>query len=126
MEPVSTSVNQSQQVSTSFDRLALAKNWLSGDRSTPEPTLYAHEIRALLVEHTGKGRAVETLIAMGQSGEIPAYEDRSRRTRNGGHPTVFRWSEVMPILVGRARSQGAGSTKIVPITPVRTPARRAR
>lgn len=126
MGPEVTSVNQPCPVLSGFDRLSLAKTWLLGDRSTPEPTLYAHEIRALLLEYTGKGRAAETLIAMGQAGELPAYEDRSRRTRTGGHPTVFRWSEVMPILVGRGRNQGSNPTKIVPITPApRAPRRRS-
>ncbi len=122
MDSVPSNVNPSHPFLTGLDRLSLAKSWASGDRTTPEPTLYAHEIRALLVELTGKGRAAETLIAMGQAGEIPAYEDQSRRTRTGRYPTVFRWSEVMPVLVGQARGQGASLTKIVRIVP----ARRAR
>ena len=122
MGSVSSNVNESRPVLSGLDRLSLAKSWVAGDRTTPEPTLYAHEIRALLVEYTGKGRAAETLIAMGQAGDIPAYEDRTRKTRTGVHPTVFRWSEVMPILIGQARGQTASLTKIVRIVP----ARRAR
>ena len=116
MEPSTKEVNRSRQVSTSFDRLEIARRWQAGDHSIPEPYLYAHEIRTLLLETTGKGRAEETLLTMGQAGDIPAYQDLSRKTRNGSHPTVFRWSEVMPILAGHGRNQGSLS-KIVPIVP---------
>ena len=115
MCPSSTGVNRD---TTSFDRLTIAKQWQGGDRSIPEPYLFAREIRALLLETTGKGRSEETLLRMAESGDIPAYQDRSRKTRSGRHPVVYLWSEVFPALVGHSRTQGA-ATRIVRIVPTK-------
>lgn len=99
-------------------RLNLALTWAQGDRSTPEPLLSAREVRDLLRGLTGRGKSEETLLAMGQAGEIPAYEDRRRRCRNGSHPTVFRWSEVGPLLVAQGRHSGPPG-KVVRIVPAK-------
>lgn len=112
-------VNQNKPVSAGFDRLEVARAWGESDRSTPEPLLSAPEVRKLLVRTTGRGRAEETLLGMAERGEIPAYRDMTRRTRHGSNPIVFRWSEVAPLLVGCARSQGPAS-KFVRIVPAKS------
>jgi hypothetical protein len=90
---------------------------MGGDRSTPEPYLSAALIRLLLVEESGRGRSIESLLAMAEMGDLPAYRDTSRKTKPGTPPIVFRWSEVRALLLSGVRPGGTGV--IVRIVPVK-------
>jgi hypothetical protein len=98
------------------DRILSAQNYVAGDQTQSEPYLSAAEIRILLREARGRGMSIESLLAMAELGEIPAYRDTSRKTRwPGVHPIVFLWSEVRPVLLGRGRGTG----RIVRIEPAK-------
>lgn len=95
------------------DVLSRARAWVGGDRSFEEPFLSATQIVHLLKEDRGRGMDVRKLLSLAELGEITAYRDTSRGTRWGGHPTVFRWSEVRPVLLGRGHGIPSRIVRII-------------
>ena len=100
-----------------LNRMELARAWVEGNKSTPEPYLSAALIRLLLIKENGRGKAAEMLTAMAETGALPAYRDTSRKTKQGANPIVFRWSEVRALLLSGVRGGAPGA--IVRIVPVK-------
>lgn len=117
MESKLEPVNRFSSEVVSFDVLSKAKAWLAGDRSYEEPFISAHQVVHLLKEDRGRGMDVRKLIALAELGEIPGYRDTSRGTRWGGHPTVFKWSEVRASLMGGAHGPTSKIVRIAPLPP---------
>ena len=117
MDQKRTKVNKNKPGISSFNRISMARAWMNGDRSMPEPFLSAELIRLLLIEESGRGRGIESLLAMAETGALPAYRDTSRKTKQGANPILFRWSEVRALLLGGVRT--GGTSIIVPIVSVK-------
>ncbi len=121
MDHIPEPVNSFSVEVIGFDVLSKAKAWVGGDRSFDEPYISALQVVQLLKEDRGRGMDVRKLIALAELGEVPGYKDTSRGTRWGGHPTVFKWSEVRASLLGRTHGP---ASKIVRIAPLQNRASR--